>query len=674
MSDTLVHPAKRPTTIADLLRFRIPSTPRLSPDTKSVAFVLRSVDAEHNRTIGRIAVVPTDASKAFTVWTSGGGSESDPQWSTDGRFLGFVSTRDDKRGQVFRIPVDGGEAVPVTRLGEGSLLDWCWSPDSSRLAVLFRPVDPAHSKDETERRSREHRSTPPRMIDNLRWRMEGTGFLSDVADQVIIVDLATGDHQPWEIGGGRDVSGLTWTPDGSRLLVHHSIADDPDRTQSDDGFFLVDVDKGLVEAVAAVRGPKGNAVFSPDGRWIAWLGHDGPDETWGVRNNGLWIRDQITGQCRNLTADWDVHVGDCTLSELHGKGDTGPFWSPDSQSMTVLVSDQGRTFVWRIGIDGNRELLHENVSGLSAVGTEMAVLAVDSDHAGDIHYAGRQLTRVNDALLSEIYLQKPLAVAPPAPDGLSVPCFVLLPPDAETTQGPWPTLVYIHGGPHLMYGATHLFHEFQALAAAGYVVLFPNPRGSKGYGEAWTAAIRGDWGKPAMDDVMACVDYAVARGWADPERLGVVGGSYGGYLTAWIVGHTDRFRAAAPERGVYDLVSMAGTCDFPWKDHDYFRADTHANSEEYRRNSPLTYAGNVTTPTLVIHSEGDLRCPISQAEQYFRALSWEAKAPVRFLRYGPEANHDLSRGGPPDLRIHRQEQIHAWFDRYLKAGLKEGTQ
>lgn len=674
MSDTLSLPTKRPTTIADLVRFRIPSTPRLSPDITSVAFVLRSVDTERNRTIGRIAVVPTDASRPFAVWTSGPGSESDPQWSPDGRFLGFVSTRDEKRGQVFRIPVDGGEAVPVTRLGEGNLLEWCWSPDASRLAVLFRPVDPAHSKDEIEKRSRENRSTPPRMIDKLRWRMEGTGFLSDVADQVVIVDLATGDHQTQEIGGGRDVSGLTWTPDGSQLLVQYSIADDPDRTQSDDGFFLVNVADGIVKAVPTVRGPKGNAAFSPDGRWIAWLGHDGPDETWGVRNNALWILDRTTGESRNLTAGWDVHVGDCTLSELHGKGDVGPFWSPGSGSVTVLVSDQGRTHVWDIRIDGSRAMLQEDVSGVSTVGTEMAILAVDSDHAGDIHFAGKQLTRVNDELLSEIHLRKPLAIAPAAPDGLSVPCFVLLPLDAETTPGPWPTLVYIHGGPHLMYGEKHLFHEFQALAAAGYVVLFPNPRGSKGYGEAWTAAIRGDWGTPAMDDVMACVDHAVAQGWADPQRLGVVGGSYGGYLTAWIVGHTDRFRAAAPERGVYDLVSMAGTCDFPWKDHEYFRADTHADSEEYRRNSPLTYAGNVRTPTLVIHSEGDLRCPISQAEQYFRALSWEAKAPVSFLRYGSEANHDLSRGGPPDLRIHRQEQIHAWFDRYLKAGLREGTQ
>ncbi|MFY7953183.1 MAG: S9 family peptidase, partial [Armatimonadaceae bacterium] len=477
------------------------------------------MDTERNRTVGRIAVVPTDGSKPFAVWTSGSGNESDPQWSPDGSYLGFVSTREEKRSQVYRIPVDGGEAVPVTRLPEGSLLEWCWSPDASRLAVLFRPVDPAQAKEELERRSRENRSTPPRTIEKLRWRMEGSGFLTEEAVQLIVVDLATEEHRTLAVGGGRDVSGLAWSPSGDRVVLIHSIADDPDRSQSDDGFFLIDLADGSLDAVPAVRGPKGNPVFSPDGRSIAWLGHDGPDETWGVRNNGLWILDLDSGECRNVTADWDVHVGDCTLSELHGKGDVGPFWTPDGASLAVLVSDHGRTHVWKIGIDGSRALMDEDVSGFSMVGTERAILSVDADHPGDICFGGRRLAGVNDDLLAQIHLRKPLAISPEAPDGSPVPCFVLFPADFETVPAPRPTLVYIHGGPHLMYGEKHLFHEFQALAAAGYVVLFPNPRGSKGYGEAWTAAIRGDWGTPAMDDVMACVDFAVAQGWADPDRL-----------------------------------------------------------------------------------------------------------------------------------------------------------
>ena len=659
----------RPTVVEDLLRFRIPATPRLSPDRKNVAFVLRSVDIAANRTVGRIAVTPTETDAPFHIWTSGAGSESDPQWSPDGKWLGFVSTRHDKTAQVFQMPVDGGEAVPITKLGEGRLGEWSWSPDSCRIAVLFRPLDPEHTKESVESRQKQNQSTPPRLIDSLRWRMEGTGFLPRTPTQLLVIDAATGECVAHPVGGGRDVSGLAWHPDGARLLFVCSIADDPDHAQSDDGFFWIEWQSGCVEPVATVRGPKGNPAISPDGRRIAWLGHDDPAETWGVRDSHPWLLNLDDLTSRDITAGWDVHVGDCTLSELHGKGDTGPCWYPDSQSLAVLVSDHGKTHLWRIHLDGTRDRLVDDVSGFSLVDHDLAWIAVDSIHAGDIVVNGRIRSAVNEQLLGEIHLQRPVAFAPPAPDGANVPCFALFPPGSNDS-GPYPTVVYIHGGPHLMYGENHLFHEFQALAAAGYLVLFPNPRGSKGYGEAWTAAIRGDWGKPAMDDVMACVDHAVAQGWADPERLAVAGGSYGGYLTAWIIGQTNRFRAAVPERGVYDLVSMAGTCDFPWKDHDYFQSDTHADSAEYRRNSPLTHAGNVATPTLVIHSEGDLRCPIGQAEQYFRALAWTGNAPVRFLRYGPEANHDLSRGGPPDLRVHRQQQIHAWLDQYVKVGRK----
>ena len=244
------------------------------------------------------------------------------------------------------------------------------------------------------------------------------------------------------------------------------------------------------------------------------------------------------------------------------------------------------------------------------------------------------------------------------------PVLRALPPDFADDPRPRPTLLYIHGGPHLMYAHT-LFHEYQALAARGYVVVYPNPRGSKGYGEAWTAGIKGNWGEPAQSDCEACLDYAIAQGWADAEKLGVVGGSYGGYLTGWIAGHSDRFKAAIAERGVFNLVSMAGTCDFVWRDHEYFSSNMTNDTGDYQRNSPLTYADQITTPLLIIHSEGDLRCPIEQAEQFFAALVMRNRD-VTFVRYGPESNHNLSRGGPPDLRADRQERIAEFFARYLK--------
>lgn len=656
----------RSTVIDDLVRFRTPSDPRLSPDAATIAFVVREVDVAKNRNVSRLWTVPVDGSAAPTQWTRGAGSESNPRWSPDGRWLWFVSTRDANRGQLHRLPVGGGEAERITDLPAGALGDFAPAPDGVRVAFTFRETDPSSREDAVEARKKENRSTPPREIVRVRWRTEGTGFLPEAPFRLHVLDGDTRQDTTLEIDGGRDVGGFCWSPDGRSLAFVRNVADDPDRRLGDQGLFVVDLADGAVREIPAPRGPKGSLAWSPDGASIAYLGHDDPDEFWGIRNVHVWVAACDGSGARDLMAGWDATAGDCSLGEVPGRGDSGPIWSDDAGSVWVVVSDQGRVDAWRIGVDGAREQVVRDAVGITRVGDVLAHLGVTPTDAGDVYVGERRLTRVNADLLDEIALREPEVLRVAAPDGQTVPCLALLPPDFAEDPRPRPTLLYLHGGPHLMYGERHLFHEYQALAAAGYVVLFPNPRGSKGYGEAWTGAIKGDWGAPAMADVMACVDDAIARGWADPERLGVVGGSYGGYLTAWIVGHTDRFKAAAPERGVYDLVSMAGTTDFAWRDHGYFAANTTDQPAEYHRNAPLTYAGAVRTPLLIIHSEGDLRCPIGQAEQYFRAVAWAGEAEVRFLRYGPEASHELSRGGPPDLRLDRQRRIHAWFDRFLK--------
>jgi len=448
------------------------------------------------------------------------------------------------------------------------------------------------------------------------------------------------------------------------LVVALPEGQEPDRRSADWAWWLVDVEGESALRIDAPAGPKDAPCFSSDGKGFAWLGHDDPDETWGVRNVHPWVTSLETGASMDLAAGIDVTAGDCTLGEVWARGDEGPLWDEQGRVL-CLISDQGRVHLDAFAPGRAVERVAEDVGGFSLSGGHLALLRHSATDAGDLWVDGVKVTNCNREWLAEVRLVEPRAFRAPAPDGAGVPCFALLPPDFEKDPHPRPTLLYLHGGPHLMYGEKRLFHEYQALAAAGYVVVFPNPRGSKGYGESWTRGIVGDWGDPAMHDALACVDHAIAEGWADPDRLGVVGGSYGGYLTAWIVGRSDRFRAAAPERGVYDLVSMAGTTDFAWRDHDYFRADTHGNPEEYRRNSPLSLVGNVRTPVMVIHSEGDLRCPIGQAEQYFRALKWAGRVEACFLRYGSEGTHELSRGGPPDLRIDRQRHIHAWFDRHL---------
>jgi dipeptidyl aminopeptidase/acylaminoacyl peptidase len=669
---------KRATTIDDLARIKTVSDPQICPDGSMVVYVVKTTDLDKNRYNSHVWVVPAGGQGAARQWTRSALSEGQPRWSTDGRSLLFTSGREEKVAQIFVLPTDGGEAEKVTDLPPGGIGDVKWSPDGKRVAFTFRPTDEEWREAAVEERKKASRSAPPREITRRHYREEGTGFTPKTPYQLQVLDLATRAVTPIT-DGKRDVRDFCWSPDGEQVAFTRNVAEgDPDLLPNAIGLF-VQAAHPLAEGEAARRidapgGPKYHLAWSPDGKYIGYLGHDRETEVWGVTNAHPWAAAVDGSGARDLTPDWDVACGNAALGDVVGSGESGPFWAADSRSLLVLASSQGAVDVYRVGLEGGGGTPEPLTRGTHAItgfttddsSTSLALLRATPMDAGDVYVLTpgsdkpRQLTRINEAFFAEVGLPEPVYFEAEAPGGHTVPCWVVLPEG----DGPHPTILYIHGGPHTMY-AHALFHEYAALAAAGYVVLYPNPRGSKGYGEEWTGAIKGDWGVPAQEDCLACVDHAIARGWTNGERLGVAGGSYGGYLTGWIIGNSDRFKAAVAERGVFNLQSMAGTCDFVWRDHDYFDADTTTDPAEYLRNSPLTYANNVTAATLIIHSEGDLRCPIEQAEQFFTALKLRGKDVV-FLRYGPEANHNLSRSGPPDLRLHRQRRIHAWFDKYLK--------
>jgi dipeptidyl aminopeptidase/acylaminoacyl peptidase len=275
--------------------------------------------------------------------------------------------------------------------------------------------------------------------------------------------------------------------------------------------------------------------------------------------------------------------------------------------------------------------------------------------------APRRLTDLNGPLLRARRVAKPSAAWVRSADGTRVHVWTLRPPGATKRRGP--AVLQIHGGPHAQYGVS-FFHEFQVLAAAGYTVFYANPRGSKGYGRDHCAAIRGNWGGADWTDVQALMAHMRSRPFVDPKRMGIMGGSYGGYMTNWVIGHTNAFAAAITDRCVSNLVSMGGTSDFVEREDGYFPGNFWDRPEARWASSPIRHFGNVRTPTLIIHSEGDLRCNVEQAEQVFAALNIRG-VPSRFVRYPRSTSHGLSRSGPPDLRLHRLREILAWWKKWL---------
>jgi dipeptidyl aminopeptidase/acylaminoacyl peptidase len=706
----MTTPARRLIRAEDLFALRLVSDPQISPDGAQIAFVLQRTDLEQNHYVSDLWLVSRDGGEA-RPFTTGDARDTAPRWSPDGRWLAFLSDRDET-SQLWLIPADGGEARKLTSLPEGTITPPVWSPDGTRLLFAYRPLPPMDTRKAREEREKSHRSTPPRVIRRLRYREEGHGFFDSERWHLWTVGVADG-HVCQLTRGDTDETEPTWSPDGRWIAFISNRSPDPDLTPNAQDLWLMPATgdgvvtpaEGLAKArreqgeesgtpqveprrLDAPPGPKAWPTWSPDASEIAYLGHARAEEIWGVTNPSLWRVPtglpgaRQGGAARDVTADLDRPLGDTVISDVRsfGGGRLGPVWTADGR-LFFLVSDSGSVHLYEAGADDRLRVVVSGPREVAAVtgdreGRHLAVLIGSPHEPGEIYTLTveperatvatpaepRRLTAVNQALLEELRLAEPEELRVPAPDGREIHGWLLRPPDAAPGSRS-PLILEIHGGPHTQYGHV-FFHEMQWLAARGYCVLYTNPRGSKGYGEAFTAGVRGRWGEADFDDLMAMVDAAIARGGVDPQRLGVTGGSYGGFMTNWVVSHTDRFRAAVTQRSVTNLISMAGTCDFAFDDHNYFDANAWDDPAGYLRLSPLTYAARVRTPLLILHSEGDLRCPIEQAEQWFAALR-RLGCEVEFVRFPREANHGLSRTGPPDLRLERLNRIAEWMDRYL---------
>lgn len=656
----------------DIEKIRFLSDPQLSPSGDIVLFTEKTV-GEKNDYLTRIWIVDADGGSEARPFTAGP-KDSYARWSPDGEHIAFIRPVENTP-QVHIIPRSGGEASPRTSLPEGTIRGFAWSPDGTRLALAFRETAPEWTKAAKEEREKVGTSTPPWVIDHPWYREDGDGYFGGQRFELYVIDVATGAHDKLYSDPLGDFS-FAWSPDGREIAVTSNRSKKASVEPWHSSVYRIDVRSKKVKELRGVpAGPKTGLAWSPDGRSLAYASREGTEDIYGTENLELWVYDLDRSKARSLTSAEDYCLLSIALTDTSGAV-FGPTirWAPDSRNVYLLLGWEGESHVARIPRRGGPiefltqgKYLHsignvsvDRVALLQGSATKLDEVAVgEFDGQG---FSVRPLTNRNGALLGELQLARPRSHWIRSADGNRVQVWSLFPPH-RAQRGKFPAVLEIHGGPHAMYGLG-FFHEFQVLAAQGYAVFFSNPRGSKGYGQAHCAAIRGAWGGPDWVDVQAVTEFMKDHANVDPKRMGVMGGSYGGYMTNWVIGHTQDFAGAITDRCVSNLVSMAGNSDYLQVPDSYWPGNHWDRPEVLWEQSPVRYLGSCKTPTLIIHSEGDLRCNIEQAEQVHSVLTLRG-VPTRFVRYPRETSHGMSRGGPPDLRVHRLKEILSWWERWL---------
>jgi dipeptidyl aminopeptidase/acylaminoacyl peptidase len=629
--------------------------PRVAPDGDRVAYVVTRIDRETNDYGGTIWLARADGSGEPRRLTAGTKRDASPRWSPDGTRIAFASNRDGDTAQLYVIPVDGGEAIKLTSFKE-SPSEAAWSPDGTRIAFCARVRDDAYDEEDDRKRR-------PRRFTRLLFKLDNEGWIGDRRKHVFVVP-ADGSAEPTQLTTGDFEHGSpAWSPDGTRIAVAAAREDDWDLRASSD-VYVFPLDGGEPTRLTEGGGASSSPSWSPDGSRIAFQFTPGLfDEP---HHTQIAVVAAAGGEPRILT---DVLDRNCAPYPSMRE----PVWLDDDRIL-FPVEDGGNTHLYAVPADGSDkpEAVVDgelNVTGFDYAAGVGVHTATDPTHLSELFVGDARLTSVGDAFRSSRDLSAPERFTATSPDGAQVDAWIMRPAGFEPGKR-YPVLLNIHGGPYGQYG-NRFFDEFQVQTGAGYVVVFSNPRGSSGGDEAWARAIRGPgeagpgMGSVDYDDLMAVTDEALRRfGFCDPDRVGVLGGSYGGFMTSWIVGHTNRFKAAVSERAVNSWVSMWGSSDIGWAFKGYVGAGLHDDYEAWRAMSPHVYAPNIATPLLIMHSENDLRCNIEQAEQLFTTLRL-LKREVEFVRF-PAESHELSRSGAPAHRVMRFEIILDWFGRYLR--------
>jgi dipeptidyl aminopeptidase/acylaminoacyl peptidase len=691
--------SQRSITETDLFKFTWIADPQISPDGVTVAFVRVTVNEKENRYETSIFAVPTSGAEAPRRLTSGI-RDTSPRWAPDGKRLALVRSIEKngkpQPGQIYLLNMAGGEARPITTLTTGASAP-VWSPDGKTLAFNSSTITGRDGQEGQEGQSGgdsapAHKSDV-HVITRAVYRANGNPGYVDTEHHAHIFTVAAPDGaldspQPKQLTDGEfDERGIEWAPDGSKVYFTSTRVAEPYFEPRDSDLFSVPATGGPMTKVASIEGTIGDVSPAPDGKRIAFVGtlHGNPERSYSQPD--LFVMDANPGSTpKNLTREYDYEInGGIGGDQAAPRGQNAKpiVWSKDGASLIVVSAEKGSSNFERVWIatgkvDPVTQGQHDVVA-FSAVpdGNKIAATFSTQTEIGDIAmvqaaapatpglaaWRVSPVTHVNAELFKDIKQSEPEEIEYKTFDAKNIQGWILKPPDFDASKK-YPMILEIHGGPHSAYGNVYT-HEFQWMAAKGYVVLFVNPRGSTSYGQDFGNIIQFHYPGDDYKDLMAGVDEVVKRGYVDPDRLGVTGGSGGGLLTDWTITQTQRFKAAVAQRDIADWAGFWFTADFTQFTPSWFRKAPWEDPQDYAARSPITHVANVTTPLMLVLGDADYRTPPADGgEQMFRALKYR-KIPTVMVRF-PRETHELSRSGEPWHRVERLQHIVGWMDQWLQ--------
>ena len=644
----------------DIFDLEYAADPQISPDGSAVVYVRQSMDIMSDRARGNLWVASSDGRRHRPLF-SGTESYSSPRWSPSGDRLAYVSSVEGRGAQLHVRWMDNGQTAILSNVREAPR-SIVWSPDGTQLAFsMFVPAEAPSLASPPAAPEGAEWAPGVKVIDRLNYRADGRGYLDIGNTHVFVLSAEGGTPRQLTSGDYNHNGPLSWSPDGTTIAFSANRVEDYELTPAQSEVWTVDVDSGELTQLTDRLGPDSAPAYSPDGSKIAYLGYD--DQKMGYHNASVYVMDADGANARALTADFDRSIGAVA-------------WAGSSNRLYALYDDHGQRHIASLTLGGDMSSIVDDVGGTSlgrpytsggfsvANNGAFAYTAGTPYRPADVAIGRRardvrKLTALNDDLLAHKDLGQVEALTWTSVDDLEIEGWIVTPPNFDPRQE-YPLILEIHGGPFAAYGP-HFSAEVQLFAAAGYVVLYTNPRGSTSYGYDFANEIHHAYPSQDYDDLMFGVDAAIEKGYVDEDQLFVTGGSGGGVLTAWIVGKTDRFAAAVSAKPVINWISTVLTTDIgAFMPEYWFASAPWEDPDSYWERSPLSLVGNVSTPTMLLTGEQDHRTPIPESEQYYQALKLR-QVDTALVRI-PEASHGIA--ARPSHLIAKVDNILAWFERY----------